>query len=384
MCIKLQHRVADTLLPVQLIEQIRTLKGLEKMMMAVATLIVNLTDQMMTYIDARQPKGFDAFPGDRICQARLIVLPDLMDNAETGLELKLLKEKITARLEALKQRKRSQDCSSAVFFEKQIASLEISRDVLYLLDCRLLMVTRATQKVDPNGIVFSRADYGNLSMLSPTIELIDNKMTGQNFREQIMNNACSRVSAESMARLQEYGRRMKIPPLLQKMCDVVRVHQPDIKYPAKTFGCQFFTMQLALCNLLDRKAFVAIKTIVHKDLAPRFIFFKAGATDFQLHLETNSISKSSLIAIFHAVVSSEDALISKIKEIGFTEIILRYAAQEDPFEHGSRLDDVKDPEGRAVLEEYKKKAAESGCLKGPGQLLLLHHLYCNTFQEEVK
>lgn len=381
MCTQLQRKVVDALLPLQLIEQIRTLKDHEKMMMAVATLVVNLMDQMMNYIQTRQPKRFDAFPGDRICQARLIALPDLFDKPGVCLELKQLKEQVTARLEALRQRKRSQDCSSAVFFEKQIASLEISRDVLYLLDCRLLMVTRATQKVDPNGIVFSRADYGNLSTLSPTIDLIDNKL-GQNFREQIMNNACSRVSAESMIRLQEYGRKMKIPPLLQKMCDVVRVYQSDIKYPAKTFGCQFFTMQLALYHLLDRKAPVAIKTIVPKDNVPRFIFFKAGETDFQLHPET--ILKPSFIAIFHAVVSSEDKLVSKIKEIGFIELVLRYAAQEDPFEHGSRLEDVKDPEGRAVLEEYKKKAAESGCLKGPGQLLLLHHLYCNTFQDEVK
>ncbi len=380
MCTQVKMRATTAILPPELIGQIERPKfnedTNEKIMMAVATLVVNLIRETILYIREKQPKRFDAYPGDRICQARLIVLPQLFENPEVSNELNQLMERITLLLQALKERRRSKSCPPAEFFNK-ITALEISNNAHYLLDCRLLMVTRATQRVESNGVVQSRADCGQLTALSPDIYIVDSKLNA-NFREQITNNACMRISAQSMVYLQERGRQMKVSPLLQRMVDLVLVFQPKKEYPPKTFGCQFFTMQLALQHLLQSKTLIAIKTIVPKDKVPSFIFFRAGEKDFEQEKE---IVKTPYLAIFHAVVPSKDALMEKIKEIGFIELILRLAAQEAPLNHESTLEDVKDPEGRQVLLEYKEKAAKSGCSK---DLLLLHHLYSNTFQEELK
>ena len=60
---------------------------------------------------------------------------------------------------------------------------------------------------------------------------------------------------------------------------------------------------------------------------------------------------------------------------------MRYAAEEPPFQPGSRLEDVKNLQGRQMLADYRKKAAESGC---NSELLFFHHLYSSTLQEEIK
>lgn len=380
MCTQVKIRAVDAVLPLELIRQTQ---ANEKSMMAVAALVVNLIGEMISFVEQKQPKGLDAYPGDRICQGRVIILPELFEKPEVCQELKLLAEKIKVKLQALKERKRMQNCSPAEFFEKEIAPLEISKDAHYLLDCRLLMVTRATQYTESSGIVQSRADHGNLSKLSPDIDRVER--LGSNFREQITQNACTRVSAQTMVRLQEYSHRMKIPALLQRMVDQVVVYKPE-NFPPKSFGCQFFTMQLALYHLLERKTALAIRKIVPSGKPHGFIFFKATEKDFELQdlNKAEHLPKTSYAAIFHAVVPSEENLIAKIKEIGFIELILRYAAQENPFQHSSSIDDVKDPEARRTLEEYRERAAKSGCLKGPHPLLLLHHVYCNTIQEEVK
>jgi hypothetical protein len=377
MCTQIKVRAIDALLPPELIKYI---EDDEKTMMAAATLVVNLMQETIQYVEKKIPKGLDAFPGDRLCQGRLIILPELFEKPEVCQEMKQLAEMIKAKLQILIERRKNQNCSCSSFFEKEIATLEISEDVRYLMDCRLLMITRATKLVEPSGVIHTMTDHGNLTKLSPKIQLIERKPS--RFRELITLNACMRVSAESMVRLQDYSRGMNVPPLLQRMIGQVVVLKPD-GYPPRTFGCQFFTVHLALCRLLEQKTPVAIRTIVPAGKLHSCIFFKPkeNAFEFQSLDEARQLPKSSYVAIFHAVVPSEDNLIAKVHEIGFIELILRYAAQEVPFEHRSSHDDVKDAEARQLLEEYRDKAAKSGCNH---ELLRLHHLYSTTIQEEVK
>jgi hypothetical protein len=60
--------------------------------------------------------------------------------------------------------------------------------------------------------------------------------------------------------------------------------------------------------------------------------------------------------IIEAIVPSEENLKIKIKEIGFIELMMRYAAEEPPFQPGSRLEDVKNLQGRQMLADYRKKS----------------------------
>lgn len=347
MCTQVKIRAFDAVLPPELIKQTETN---EKTMTAAATFVVNLIDETIRHVQSRLPHGLDAFPGDRLCQARLIILPELLEKPEVCKELQTLSERIKV--------------------EKGIASLEISPDVNYLMNCRLLKITRTVKSIEPSGILLSKTDHKQLATLSK-------ELTGKAF-EKITQNACTRVSKETLERLQEYGRRMRVTELHQRMLDHVVVFSPP-NFPPRSFGCQFFTVKLALLRLLEQKNPLAIKTIVPEG-ASQFIFFKAQGNDFMFQ-EAPQLEKRSYVAIFQAVVPSEKALVAKVQEIGFVELILRYSAQETPFEHTSSLDSVKELEARTLIEEYRKKAAESGCDE---KLMRIHHLYSSTIQEEVK
>ena len=366
MCTQVKIRVIDAVLPPEFIKQ--TEKN-EKVMMAAATFVVNLIKETLQYVGNKQPKGFDAFPGDRLCQGRVVILSELFEKPDVCKELENLAERIKVKVEILKERSQKQNCSCSSFFENELASLAISKDVHYLMDCRILMITRAVKSIEPNGIRLAKTEHRQLTSLSKEIS--------GTVCDKITQNACTRVSKETMERLQEYGRRMNASELHQRMLDQVVVFNPPNLLP-KTFGCGFFTVHLALHCLLQRKTPLAIKTTVPEGPS-HLIFFKAQENDFEFQ-DPGLFAKTSYVAILQAVVPSQESLLAKIKEIGFIELVLRYSAQDTPFEHTSSLESVKDLEARTLIEEYRKKAAESGCNK---ELMQIHHMYSSTIQEEV-
>lgn len=347
MCTELKIRAFNAVLPPEFIRQTEIN---EKAMMAAKTFIMNLIKQTSQYVVNKQPKELDAFPADRLCQGRVINLPELFENPEICNELTDLAVKIDAK--------------------EPIALLEVSKNVHYLMDCRILTITKAIKEILPNGIRMSKTEHRQLTSLSPDL-------SGQ-VCDKITQHACSRISKETIERLQEYGRRMQVSNLHQRMLDYTVVFNLP-NYLPKTFGCGFFTAHLALLCSLQKKTPVAIRTIVPEGLS-HLLCFRAHETDFEFQ-EPVQLEKTGYVAVFQAVVPSQDALLAKIKEIGLIELILRFSAQDTPYEHTSTLDSVKDPEGRAMLEEYRRKAAESGCDE---KLFRIHHMYVNTFQEEVK
>src|ERR1700733_11856800 len=300
MSTEVKIRAMDDVLPTALITR---MKNDEKAMMAAATLVFNLTLETIHYVGNKLPKRLDAYPGDLNCQGRVTLLPELVEKKEVCQELRGLAEKIKVKMQVLKDRRREQNCSCSEFYEKEIATLEVSSDVRYLMDCRLLTITRATQYVKPNGMIMSMTDHGRLSVLSPKFHEIENRTLGNNFREQITQNVSTRISAETMVRLQDLSRRRKIPEQLQRMISQVVVFKPE-NYPPKTFGCSCFTLQLALLELLEKKISLAIKTIVTKGEEPRLIFFKAQENDFEFQElnEARQLPKTVFVAICLAVV----------------------------------------------------------------------------------
>jgi hypothetical protein len=288
-------RAVDALLPSTLIDLAKTD---EKAMRVTATLVLNLFNQLIRLVRDDKIQPLDAFPGDRYCQGRVVIVPELVDKSDVREELKELEVKVSAALEALRKREGTHQPSSSGlfesaaleafrkrggqhtsscsdFFEKEIAALTISSDVRYLMDCRLLMITRQLQPPEPSGRRISKSEPANLTKLSKKFQdIVENKQPGKNFLEQITQNASTRISAETVERMQEYSRKMKIPPLLRDMIEEFVIFKPD-GYPPKSFGCQLFTLQLALCHLLEKKTPIAIKTIVPKG-DRQLIFLKQG------------------------------------------------------------------------------------------------------------
>jgi hypothetical protein len=142
--------VASALLPpLLLIELLQTPveespQVTEKKMLSVATLIVKLMRGTLLSIGRHNIRELDANPGDKGCQMRAVILRQLILSPGVCDELKRVDE-IIERLETvLNQRKSKPDGdSSAQFFQRHILPLEVSVDMLYLIYCKLLTVTKS-------------------------------------------------------------------------------------------------------------------------------------------------------------------------------------------------------------------------------------------------
>ncbi|HUD01915.1 MAG TPA: hypothetical protein VMR37_06275, partial [Rhabdochlamydiaceae bacterium] len=170
MCTQIEIRGVQTLLPCSLIRHIRetkpqtepALQALDKQMTTAATLVVNLILDLAKRIRQNKLKELDCNAGDAGCQMRATVIPGLLSSPAVLEELIRL-EIIAKEVSAVLQIRRSLKCSyiqllfenpTAGFFDKHILQrLSFSKEVCYLLDCRMLKVTRIVDHIEPNGIV---------------------------------------------------------------------------------------------------------------------------------------------------------------------------------------------------------------------------------------
>lgn len=296
----------------------------------------------------------------------------------------------TKVLDALMQIRRSRDGNlklgdepTAVFFAKHIAPIEVSSEMMYLLECRLLTVTKVKDHVEPTGVIVTKLDYGMLKKLSSSVNCIK-----WGIREQIVCNAAVRMSEKSIAMLQEEGKLRNISPLLERMLMTVRQNKVvvvedkvQIPYTPKSFGCILYEMQLILTILREQQALIAIKTVVSKG-KPQMLYLRplAPGEEFRL-VDIAAIPKTELVVVFEGVVHdglSLQELGARIEQIGCTRLILACTSTAVPFEHGTTLEDVADLEARAEIASYRAIAREIG------PLIELDHVYCNSIKEELK
>jgi hypothetical protein len=357
-------------------------------MTCVAALILKLIKGTVLAVKKGQIRLLDANPGDKGCQLRAVILRQLAQSGPVLDELQQLFA-MAERIEAILQIRRSitkpQTELACQFFQKHILPLEASFDVFYLIYCKLLTITKVKARVEPNGIVVTKLSHGDLSKLSPDIHLVEGR--GTNFREQIVCDASSKLSQDSLMCMQEMAKKMRVSPLLFQMLMGVRQNKPAGNYKPKSFGCQFYEIQMVLTHLREQEALIAIKTVVVQG-NPQLLFLKpAGPGKEFCFVDGKNIPPETLIVVFEGVVQPGlklDEFAKKIERIGFSDLILACAAQEEPYEHGSTLNDVADPVARAEIESFIKRAPEIECDRDKNPLILLDHIFCNTLQEEIK
>lgn len=393
-------RVVDALLPTDLVQSIQpsplhemSPSHREKCMVSVAMLVVKLIMETALSINKNQIKDLDANPGDRGCQLQAVLLRNLVSKPTIIEELKQLEMTAKALLAILIQRntlngnlKKDHD-PTEVFFEKHISTLKVSEEMSYLLHCKLLTVIKVVDHVEANGIIVTQLYFPLLSNLSKNIHLID--QSKKNFREQIVCEAASRLSQKSLTMIQEEGKKRPLPPLLSRMLIEVRENKPAPPkkqksfglYKPKSFGCQFYEMEMVLTILREQEALVAIKTVVVTG-KPELLFLKPPKSGEEFCLvDIKEIPKEVLIIVFEGVIPSHltlETFSEQVARIGFTPLVLACTSLVDPFEHGSTLSHVTDQEACSQIETYRKFAGEIG------PPILLDHVFCNSLQEELK
>jgi hypothetical protein len=377
-----QVNVVGALLPPPLIELLqKPQQATEKGMLSVSTLIVKLFRETFVSIEKLNIRELDANPGDKGCQMRALILRDHLLSPDVRDELKRV-DKIIKQLEiVLKKRKEKQNGDSSIeFFQRHILPLEVSVDLLFLIYCKLLTVTKIKDHVEPNGIVVTRLDHGRLSTLSKDFnERVDNR-----FRKQMVADAAIALSESSLTCVQEMAHRMHVSPLMLRMIMGVRQNKPQGDFKPKSFGCQFYEVALLLTQLKEQEAIIAIKTVVTEG-KPQLILLKPSGPGEEFCF-IDAAPKETLLAVFEGVVQknlSIEAFKERVQKIGLSRLMLVCTAQEEPYEHGSTLDDVTDPEGRAEIESFIKMAPEIDCVKDQNPLWLMDHIFCNSFLQEL-
>ncbi len=377
-------KVTDTLLPPALIQSLRVPEEdesrghHEKRMVSVATLIVNLMKETVFKIQKHQIRALDANPGDLGCQKRALLLRKILKLPAVLQEIGKI-EATTKALDDLLQKRRVKDGRlrldddpTPLFFEKHIASIEVSPEMMYLLECRLLTATKVKDHVEPTGVIVTKLDYGRMTTLSSNINFIDGEL-----RKQIVSDAAVRMSQKSIVLLQEEGKMRSISPLLERMLMTVRQNKPEAPHKPKSFGCILYEMQLILAILREQQAIIALKTVVLKG-KPQMLFLKPPATGEEFRLvDITPIPKTELVVVFEGVVQkSLQELGAQIEKIGCTRVILTCSSMAPPFEHASTLEDVENLEARTEIAAHREMAKEN--------LIELDHVYCNSIQEELK
>jgi hypothetical protein len=367
------------------------LQALDKQMTTTATLVVNLILDLAKQVRQNRLKELDCNAADAGCQMRATVIPGLLSSSAVIEELTRL-ETVAKEISAVLQIRRSLKCSyiqlllenpTAGFFEKHILQrLHFSKEVCYLLDCRMLKVTRVVDHIEPNGIVVTKTSVEELSKLSKNIQVLS-----IDFRNQLVQNAAARISEVSLSFMRGIATRLNMPPLVQRMIQQVRQNKTNGNFVPKSFGCLFYEIQIMLTHLRQQQALIAIKSIVKEGKACHFFLRpQSPGTEFSFvdEKEVQLLPPSNILVVFEGVISlSNDAFAHRVQEVGFSRLILTCAAQEAPFEPGSRLEDIEDLEARAEIEMHKKTAPDIGCVKGQNPLLLLDHVFCNSLQDEL-
>ena len=393
-------KVIDTILPPELVQYIEAPPSDSKLsshheesMVAVAMMIVKLIEETALSIKKHQIKDLDANPGDRGCQLRAVIIKNLVTTLAVLDELKQLEATAKALLALVIQRNslngKLKTChdKTELFFEKHISSLKASQEMMYILHCKLLTVTKVKNHIESSGVIVTRLDFCALSKLSKNIYIIDK--SEKNYREQIVCDSASWLSQKSLSMIQEEGKKRTLSPLLARMIMEVRQNRPKPPqrkksfglYKPKSFGCQFYEVQMVLTILREQEALIAIKTVVPKG-KPQMLFYKPSSPGEEFStVNAKDIPKETLIVVFEGVVQphlSLEAFSEEVTRIGFSRLMLACLSQEDPFEHGSTLSDVTDKEAYAEIEDYRKFSGEIG------PPIAMDHIFCNSLQEELK
>jgi hypothetical protein len=364
----------------------------DKEMLAVSTFLINVVSGTLKTLAEKQIKLLDPNPGDRGCQMRGFLLYQFCSEESLSEETRTLLPKIKSIKAVVDQRKGcpKKPVGSWEFFQAQFGELYISKKMEFLTQCYLLAKMRQRKECLPNGVIRTKTESSLLQQLMP--KLRDVEKPGK-----LVEVAQARISVNSLELLLQEATKITSFFLTEKehLLKVLSMSKRPTAgiYEPKTFGCMFYEYKAILSRLREMQGLVCFKSIVPEVKTPFKIILlrpqEAGG-EFQLVPDEEYQALSNeLVVVFESVMNRElerEAFAKKVVEIGFTRLILEAAAIEDPFDQGSKLEEIGDTEAQEEIRRYREYAKQDGCqtnVEYP-EVVMLDHVYCNTVSAELK
>lgn len=384
MCIERRNLVTSLLpdiITTKLSQRLREDSITDSAQYALALLISSSILGSIQSLEKRAYKDFDANPGEGGCQARALELRRIVQldsvKEECG-PLSAVAERIKATVQKYKgKQSKLVQLESCQFFTKEIGDIEISKEMEFLLHSYVSKVMRLPVKTLENGIVITKSDVGRLSMLSKNFDKCVEGVMRQRVLEQ-NQITLARISREAM---RSHGNEIvsleqREKQLLMEMLSIRNTKQfteEPRKFLPKEFGCLFYEVKTLLTRLKEEKAVICLQNISNTGIPFRLYFRpKVEGEEFEVLLdeEVKELDKNTLITAFDAVVTVEK---EKAKELfmqhGFSEIVLMQSANEAPYNPSSKIEEIKEPEARQEIDNYRRKS------KNLENFLILDHIF---------
>ena len=245
----------------------------------------------------------------------------------------------------------------------------------------------------PNGVVRTFTDN---SLLEKRTLMPKMRWLLSLSRNKITKIAQVQISLNSLELLKEEAVRITSLPSQDKehLLKILSITKCPVieKFEPKTFGCMFYEYKAILSRLREEKGLVCFKSIVPEGETPFQIILlrpqEAGGEFLLVPDKEYQDLSAELVVVFDSVINRQytrDAFAKKIEEIGFTKLILEAAAIEDPYQAGSKLEEINDTDAQAEIIRYRKYAEQDGCQTNVlfPRLVMLDHVYCTIVGAEL-
>ena len=387
--------VSNIFLPNALMARLQRSSKDDKEMLAVSTFLINVVSGTLKALAEKQIKLLDPNPGDRGCQMRGFLLYQFCSEESLSEEARTLLPKIKSIKGAVDQRKccPKKTVESWEFFQAQFGELFISKKMEFLTQCYVLAKMRQRKECLPNGVIRTKTESSLLQQLMPKLRDVIEP-------SKIVELAKTRISVNSLELLQQESLKITSFPLTEKEhLQKVLSQSKRVSFPPKdgkvfepqTFGCMFYEYKAILSRLREMRGLVCFKSIVPEGKTPFQIILlrpqEAGG-EFQLVPDEEYQALSNeLVVVFDSVMNpklTREAFAKKVVEIGFTRLILEAAAIEDPYDQGSKLEEIDDTEAQEEIRRYREYAKQDGCqtnVEYP-EIVMLDHVYCTELKQK--
>lgn len=267
--------------------------------------------------------------------------------------------------------------------KRSFEGLKVSKEIQYLLHCYLSAVLRTPYRIQEDGVIMTKSEVSKLSMLSKNIHCLKiefrNKIVEENQKQlSILSLEAIHASSEKITSLENKEKELMVTMLSK---DYRRSFSPDEKYEPKAFGCLFYEVKAVLTCLKEEEGVICLKSITkEKKQAYIFLQSKGVGKEFEVLLneESTLLNPATLIVVFEAVMHVEkEEVIKRLSEYGFTNMVLIQAAKQSPYEPGSSIDDIKNPEAIREIRSYLAQGAEIE------NFFTMDHVYLNSLQKEL-
>jgi len=334
----------------------------------------------------------DPLVGNFGCQNQASQIMDLVRSQRLADELASIKDRCQAiRLKLLELKSTNKVKTDSI--TKDVAKLEVSEEMLDLLQCRVLTISKKCLRNEQNYQTREITDLNNLRCLARSKKKYTLK--GSHLKEivriaQQRLSKCGLLHVRTEANLISSIAGEERATLLRMLDDDHMVEKDEGKHGIKTFGSTYYTNKAVLLRAMEKQEVVVIKRLTKNQCDSTLpIFYRSeipGGALKRLTVEAiQALDIQSTVLVVEGMYREElgrEDIALKIDQYGLYQVILASAAQAPQFVPGRPELDKTDPQAEIELKEQCDRAGACECKIGANPFFEVVHLVCSTMKYE--